>query len=242
MGPPCGCLARHHCVVWGRWGICHACHNRGGMPHCNVNRPFGSPSSRKCSTSRPSTCAPSSSWISLEACLLSKVEGDGGGTQRRWKTRDTTSSFTTTRFTQSNSAYSCCSAVSALIVVQVWAHTSLGLGIMRAGKIFRYGDRPLEHLKKKAQENVIHVGATPKRGDPLPRLDANMQPKRTKDGTIGVLSRCVDFESISPTQGAMDQGALIVGPYPQPKRPHTGPCAQHKGPHKVCGLSVVFIV
>ena len=57
-----------------------------------------------------------------------------------------------------------------------------------------------------------------------------MQHKTTKDGTIGVLSRCVDFESISPTQGAMHQGAWIAVHIPNPRD------------HNVCCLSVVFTV
>ena len=184
MGPPRGCLARYHCVVRGRWGISRACHDGGGMPHCNASTPFGNPSSRKCSTGRPSTSfAPGSSWISLEACLLNKFEGDGGGTQRRWKTRHNEGLYNHTLYAAQQcllpSGYGECfprCLLPSLYGECIDCGLDLGTQRFRFGQIsvwtlcgqanFLQGGPPLGALTKKSRQNVMHVGATPKRGNP----------------------------------------------------------------------------
>ena len=125
MGPPRGYLARHHCLVRGRWGICCACHSGGEMPHCNA-RGHGSAINF--------LGAPGSSWISSVACPRKKIEGDGGDTQRRWKM--------TYNERQYNSAlYAADSAYSRHIVANAflgayshcWLDCGVGLGTHRFG-------------------------------------------------------------------------------------------------------------
>ena len=101
--------------------------------------------------------------------------------------------------------------VHMLWFFRVWAH-NLGLGTFWSVKVFQRGSAPLNKKLKRCKQTC-------------------MQHNTAKDGTKGILSRCVDCESISPTQGATHQSIWIAGLCPQPK-----------GPHNTCGLSVIFTI